>query len=179
MPIAPPEVRQAKAVLKAHRQAAKPARGKPKAPKHKNAPTRKKDPVFSAWIRRQPCAVGPVGCSGRIDPAHVRSHRPGGRPTGMGRKPDDLGNLNPLCRRHHDEQHNAGNEVRWWAGYGKDPHAEAEQHGALYLAECALSGRATPEDAAVLTPREGDSRSGGTPPESVRGFAPTRDWRGT
>lgn len=138
-----PEIRAAEALLREHRKANRKARTKPPAPKHRNAPTRVKDNVFLAWIRRQPCAVGPVGCSGPIEAAHVRSHRPGGRPTGMGRKPDDLGNVNPLCHGHHAAQHDAGDERRWWASHGKDPHVVADEHHGRFEAE----GRGFPKRA--------------------------------
>ncbi len=147
MTLRSPELRAAAELLKAHRRESKPPRVKPPAPKHKNADTRVKDNVFLAWTRRQPCAVGPVGCSGRIDPAHVRSHRPGGRPTGMGRKPDDLGNVNPLCRAHHEAQHADANEMRWWASFGKHPHISAEIHATRYLDEVAEGQDAAADDA--------------------------------
>lgn len=144
MALRSPELRAAHELLKAYRQESKPDRAKPKAPKHKNADTRVKNNTFLAWTRRQPCAVGPVGCSGPIEAAHVRSHRPGGRPTGMGRKPDDLGNVNPLCVFHHREQHADGKEGRWWAKYGKDPHISAEVHATLFLSD-GLPGVEGPE----------------------------------
>jgi CRISPR/Cas system endoribonuclease Cas6 (RAMP superfamily) len=42
----------------------------------------------------------------------------------MAEKPDDKWCL-PLCRFHHTEQHNRGNELAWWASYGIDPFATA------------------------------------------------------
>ncbi len=44
----------------------------------------------------------------------------GKRETGMSEKPDDKWTT-PLCRKHHDEQHNSGNELLWWASKGIDP----------------------------------------------------------
>ena len=99
---------------------------------------RERDNAYLAHVRRQPCIVGPIlgGCEGRIDPAHLRFGEPkvGRLNPGMGRKSDDKWTL-PLCRKHHDEQHAAGNERKWWAGTGLDPNAECESRYAAFLAE--------------------------------------------
>jgi hypothetical protein len=82
------------------------------------------DKAYLAHTRRQSCIVGPIlgGCEGRIDPAHLRFGEPkvGRLNPGMGRKSDDKWVL-PLCRKHHDAQHAAGNERAWWASVGIDP----------------------------------------------------------
>lgn len=56
------------------------------------------------------------------DPAHIRAASPvhGKRETGGGERPSDKW-CTPLCRKHHDEQHDAGNELIWWASKGVDP----------------------------------------------------------
>ena len=78
------------------------------------------DKAYLAHVRRQPCMLAGIAgetCEGHIDAAHLRygNVKYGRRNPGMGRKPDDRWTL-PLCRKHHTEQHAAGNEARWWAG---------------------------------------------------------------
>lgn len=65
-----------------------------------------KDDDYRTWIRALPCIVASASCryvrdreGMHSDPAHVRT-----KATGAG----DAGNLVPLCRGHHDEQHNYG-----------------------------------------------------------------------
>jgi len=70
--------------------------------------------------RRMGCCV--PGCTAappldRIDPAHVRSRGAGGQ---------DEGNVIPLCRRHHDEQHRRG-VLTWQLDRRVDMRAEAER----------------------------------------------------
>ena len=117
-----------------HRQAKARERREAKAKRPKNLKAsrgREIDHGFLAFPRRQPCCVGPVGCDGPVEAAHVRYGRPGEPPTGMQRKPDDR-NAVPLCVAHHrdgpDAQHRT-NERAWWARRGLDPFAVAE---ALY-----------------------------------------------
>ena len=54
--------------------------------------------------------------------AHIRTSNLdfGKEHTGMAQKPDDKWTVS-LCGKHHREQHAAGNEIAWWASYGKDP----------------------------------------------------------
>lgn len=80
---------------------------------------REENPAYLAYVRTLPCLI--CGRPGS-DPAHIRSAAPhyGKRQTGMGEKPSDCWVL-PLCRFHHTEQHNRGNELAWWASYGIDP----------------------------------------------------------
>ena len=91
-----------------------------------------REPAYLAFLRRQPCAVGPVGCSGPVEAAHVRAGS-----TGMQRKPDDAKSV-PLCRGHHrdgpDAQHRSGEAV-WWRRHGIDPFALAERLHAQFEAQ--------------------------------------------
>ena len=108
---------------------------RPVSPKQNRG--RVRDPSFLAYVRRLPCAVGPIGCSGGIEAAHIRYGLPGEPLTGMQRKPDDCRAV-PLCAGHHrtnpDAQH-AGNERRWWLDRGIDPHALAAMLYARYLGD--------------------------------------------
>lgn len=56
------------------------------------------------------------------DPAHIRSANAayGKAPAGGQQKASDKW-VTPLCREHHDEQHDAGDELKWWASKGVDP----------------------------------------------------------
>ena len=55
------------------------------------------------------------------DAAHIRAASPihGKQESGLQRKPGDKWVV-PLCRAHHDEQHQ-GNELLFWAKHGIDP----------------------------------------------------------
>ena len=80
---------------------------------------REKDAKHLDFIRSLPCCI----CGNiNTEAAHIRvgsiSH--GKRETGMAEKPSDKWTV-PLCNSHHREQHDAGNELVWWAGYGLDP----------------------------------------------------------
>lgn len=108
------------------RKAAKAAR--PKSPKADRG--RVRDPGFLAFVRRQPCAVGPVGCRGPIQAAHIRTSLPGEPPTGLQVKPSDQ-RATPLCAGHHEEQH-SGAEMRFWAKYRLEPFAIAARLLAEY-----------------------------------------------
>lgn len=93
---------------------------------------REEAPPYRAWLRRQPCAI----CEGKpCDAAHLRFNNPdaGRMNPGAGRKSHDR-HSNPLCRRHHTEQHDAGDEAAWWASYGLDGDASAARHYAAFLA---------------------------------------------
>jgi hypothetical protein len=98
---------------------------------------REHDKGYLAHTRLQPCIVGPIlgGCEGRIDPAHLRfgEAKVGRLNPGLGKKPDDRWVL-PLCRKHHEAQHAAGNERRWWAEVGIDPNQACQERHAAYLA---------------------------------------------
>ena len=89
--------------------------------------------AYLAWLRRQPCAVHNQWCFGRIEAAHVRTHKPGELPTGLQRKPDDE-RATPLCAHHHAQQHRA-NESVWWRAQGLDPFEVAATHFARFQSE--------------------------------------------
>lgn len=80
---------------------------------------REKDEKHLRFIRSLPCCI--CGAAGS-DPAHIRSASliHGKSSTGMAEKPSDSW-VTPLCRAHHDEQHKAGDELKWWASKGVDP----------------------------------------------------------
>lgn len=99
---------------------------------------RVRDNAYLAYLRRQPCCVGHIlgdGCSGPTDPAHIRfsDFKAGRVNPGKSRKSDDRWAL-PLCRKHHDAQHAAGNERRWWSEVGLDPNFECQSRYAAFLA---------------------------------------------
>lgn len=133
MPLTPEERyagRQFRQAKSRERKAAKADRVKsPKASRGREI-----DAGYLAFLRRQPCCVGPLGCSGPVEAAHIRFGRPGAPPTGLQRKPNDQ-DATPLCVAHHregpDAQHRAG-ERAWWAKRGLDPFEIAAQLYAAY-----------------------------------------------
>ena len=70
---------------------------------------KQRQPEYTAWIKTLPCAVS-LDCWGPIDPAHVNKTRAQGAP--------DLGEVVPLCRKHHREQE--GRTARFNAKYRVD-----------------------------------------------------------
>lgn len=74
-------------------------------PRHRNSPriAEKSAPAFLQWLRGRNCAVGPLGCSGRIEAAHV--DHAGGK--GIATKVRDSAAI-PLCACHHHAQHYRG-----------------------------------------------------------------------
>lgn len=95
------------------------------------------DKPYRAWIRRQPCAVGPVGCEGPMEAAHLRfSDFAAGRVNpGLQRKSDDDKWLVPLCRHHHQGDQHKRNERAFWTAHGIEPNALATQLRATYESE--------------------------------------------
>lgn len=95
------------------------------------------DNGYLAFLRRQPCEARHLGgCSGRIDPAHLRfsDFRVGRVNPGKGRKSDDRWAVS-LCRTHHDAQHGFGDERRWWSDVvRRDPNELANTRYAEYRA---------------------------------------------
>ena len=78
-----------------------------------------KDNKHLDYIRSLPCCI----CGGiDTEAAHIRtaSLEHGKSHTGMAEKPSDKWSV-PLCNRHHREQHDFGNELKWWASKGIDP----------------------------------------------------------
>ena len=78
-----------------------------------------KSDVHLARIRNLPCTIcGGIG----TEAAHVRFADPRvAKPiTGMGIKPSDSFVV-PLCNRHHREQHDLGDERKFWSLYDLDP----------------------------------------------------------
>ncbi len=70
------------------------------------------------YVASQPCLL----CSAAPSDAH---HLRFAQPRAMGRKVGDEFTV-PLCRAHHRELHNSGNEVAWWHDMGIDPLPVAE-----------------------------------------------------
>ena len=92
---------------------------------------RVEDKQHLAWIRTLSCCI----CGKpNPDPAHIRSASAvhGKRETGKAEKASDRWVV-PLCREHHDQQHDAGNELLWWASTGIDPFGLALS---LHAASC-------------------------------------------
>jgi hypothetical protein len=126
-----PEKRARKAKLKAAQRERRKAVGKTSEGQRQ---PRKHDLAYLSHVRFQPCILATIAgdCQGRTDPAHLRfsDAKVGRRNPGAGNKSDDKWVL-PLCRHHHDAQHAAGNERRWWSHWGIDPNEECER---LYAA---------------------------------------------
>lgn len=76
-------------------------------------PRRLRDKEHLKFVSRQPCLV-----CGRepADAHHVRF----AQPRALGRKVSDEFTV-PLCRTHHRELHQTGNEPAWWEKYSLDP----------------------------------------------------------
>jgi hypothetical protein len=74
---------------------------------------RYRDKTHLRFVALQPCLLcGRTPC----DPHHLRF----AQPRAMGRKTSDEFVV-PLCRNHHQENHQAGDEVSWWKRTGIDP----------------------------------------------------------
>lgn len=127
----------AKAARRERQRTARKARSKAigKAPKEQRQ-ERQRDNAYLAFTRRQPCILAPMdpsGCAGPVEASHVRfADAKVGRHAGLGRKPDDRWVL-PACVAHHRAQHAAGNERKWWSGWGIDPNAECIRRYGDYL----------------------------------------------
>jgi hypothetical protein len=71
-------------------------------------PKRIRDKAHLKFVASQPCIV----CGRQpSDPHHLRF----AQPRGLGLKVSDEFTV-PLCRVHHRQLHQAGNEVAWWEG---------------------------------------------------------------
>lgn len=143
MTVSPKEAAKARALLRQHRKqrrAERPQRAVRSADTVKADRGRVRDPGFLAFLRRQPCCVGPLigdACDGRTDPAHIRfsDYRAGRLNPGVGRKSDDKWCL-PVCRKHHEQQHHFGNEAKWWSDVGRaNPSTLAVEYYSQYNGE--------------------------------------------
>lgn len=145
-----PAIREAKALLDAHNREQRKAKADERKARqrtreqrvdHKPAKPnrgREKDKGYLAFLRLQPCAARRLGgCEGRIEAAHLRFNAPGRPNPGLQRKNHDRF-CNPLCTKHHAEQHK-GSEQAFWARVGVDPAANAAALFAVY------SGNAAPD----------------------------------
>lgn len=81
---------------------------------------RERDEKHCDFIRQLPCCL--CGDNISTECAHVRmGDRTVAKPmTGIATKCDDRFTV-PLCGTHHQDQHNTGNEHRWWLSKGIDP----------------------------------------------------------
>jgi hypothetical protein len=77
------------------------------------APRRYRNREHLRTIIKQPCLVCGLKPS---DPHHLRY----AQPKALGRKVSDEFTV-PLCHKHHDELHRAGDERAWWKAVGIDP----------------------------------------------------------
>ncbi len=82
-------------------------------------PTRVRDKEHLRYVASQPCLL----CSATPSDAH---HVRFAQPRAMGRKVSDEFTV-PLCRAHHHELHQSGNEAAWWHDMGIDPLEIAQQ----------------------------------------------------
>lgn len=80
-------------------------------------PVRERDQHHLRFVSSQPCLI----CTRRPTDAH---HLRFAQVTAMGRKVSDRFTV-PLCRLHHRELHDRGNERVWWQDKGIDPLAVA------------------------------------------------------
>jgi hypothetical protein len=80
-------------------------------------PVRERDQHHLRFVGSQPCLI----CARRPTDAH---HLRFAQVTAMGRKVSDRFTV-PLCRLHHGELHQRGNERLWWQERGVDPLAVA------------------------------------------------------
>jgi hypothetical protein len=80
---------------------------------------RVKDSKHLDWIRQQACCI--CGDNTTTEAAHIRTSNLelGKDDFGWGRPSDKW--VTPLCGAHHREQHAMGDEMKFWAKYGRDP----------------------------------------------------------
>ncbi len=94
-----------------------------------NEPRRTRDKDHLRYVAAQPCLL----CSAVPSDAH---HVRFAQPRAMGRKVGDEFTV-PLCRTHHRELHECGNEMAWWHDMGIDP---IEIAGQLWIESHARHG---------------------------------------
>jgi hypothetical protein len=80
----------------------------------KQKPRRERSRRHLAFVRTLCCIV--CGRDPPSDPHHLKFTQPRAR----GLKSGDQWTI-PLCRRHHDQVEQAGNELGWWQRHGIDP----------------------------------------------------------
>src|SRR5262249_17453361 len=97
-------------------------------------PKRLRDKTHLKFVASQPCLV----CGRQpSDPHHLRF----AQPRGMGLKVSDEFTV-PLCRGHHRQLHQAGNEVTWWENLQIDALAMAKD---LWKQTNSKDGRVDPQ----------------------------------
>lgn len=83
-----------------------------------------RDEAFRKWVASRWCFIGEQCWGEGIDACHVKTRGAGGA---------DLGNLVPMCRAHHTEQHTLG--IRsFQRKHGVDMKAEAQRLAEFYAA---------------------------------------------
>lgn len=82
----------------------------------------RRDPAYATWVRSGLCLIGDQCFGTGVDACHVKSRGAGG---------DDRGNLIPLCRSHHREQHQIGLRS-FERKYGVDLMAHAQHLATVY-----------------------------------------------
>jgi DNA recombination protein Rad52 len=112
-------------------------------------PPRRRDRAHLRFVALQPCLL-----CGRTpsDPHHLRF----AQQRAMGRKVSDEFTV-PLCRTHHRQLHQGGNEVDWWNDMDIDPLSIAQDLWNEFQARPAHG--VSPADAAVTSPNAKSSKS--------------------
>jgi hypothetical protein len=92
---------------------------------------RVRDKEHLRYVASQPCLLCSAAPS---DPHHIRF----AQPRAMGRKVGDDFTV-PLCRKHHRDLHDSGNESAWWHDMGIEPleiarqlWVDSQKHRALF-----------------------------------------------
>jgi hypothetical protein len=128
-----PKREAAKIARASHRKATKAARAA--SPIRGQRTPRVREPLYLAFLRRQPCLACGKAPS---DAAHIRfvPQGSGWRHVGMMEKPDDWRAV-PLCRKDHTIQHSMS-EVKYWCDILRlDPVAEVNRLRAEYMGRAA------------------------------------------
>jgi len=78
-----------------------------------------KNTKYLDWVRTLECCI--CGDNTSTEAAHIRTANLelGKDDFGWGR-PSDIW-VTPLCGKHHREQHEMGDEMKFWAKHGKNP----------------------------------------------------------